>query len=402
MPADTKIKGAISFASNSPGVPTGYGQQAEQLSERMLKSGLTVASMSNYGNEGGIGDLKLRTGKIRHYPRSFSGYSDDVLPGFHKHFTAEYPDLKSAILTLYDVWVYRNPKLEEIPIISWTPIDHLGIPPNVEAYLRKPNVTPIAMAPNGKELMDQAGIESIYIPHGINTKVYKPTETIRRVPTRDYLGISDDNFLVGMVAANKANATIHRKAFVENLMAFGIFVKENPKAILYLHTDPTRALGGFDLVRILKVAGIPPENIIFPDPLDTRFGLKQEDMAALYTAFDVLLAPSYGEGFGIPTIEAQSCGTRVIASSWTASKDLVGSGSFQVAGIPFWDEPQGQFWKIPTVNSIVDALTKSQDLDRGFNEASREFALGFDADKVYREKWEPFLRDYFDKLPAVE
>lgn len=395
MPADTKIKGAISFASNTPGVPTGYGQQAEQLIERMLKSGLTVASMSNYGNEGGIEDLKLRTGKIKHYPRSYAGYSDDVLPSFHKHFTDAHPDLKSAILTLYDVWVYRNPRLNEIPIISWTPIDHLGIPPAVEEHLRKENVTPIAMAPHGKELMDLAGIESIYIPHGINTKVYKHTEKIRGVPTREYLGIKDSDFLVGMVAANKANATIHRKAFVENLMAFGIFVKDNPDAILYIHTDPTRALGGFDLVRLFKIAGIPPENIILPDPLDTRFGLQQQDMAALYSAFDVLLAPSYGEGFGVPTVEAQSCGTRVIVSSWTASKDLVADGGLQVAGVPFWDEPQGQFWKIPVVASIVDALKKAHELDRGFNESARKFALEFDSDKIYAEKWEPFLRDYF-------
>ena len=71
MPTN-KINGAISFASNSPGVSTGYGQQAEQLIERMLKSGLNVASMSKYGHEGDVTDLKLRTGKIKHYPRSFS------------------------------------------------------------------------------------------------------------------------------------------------------------------------------------------------------------------------------------------------------------------------------------------------------------------------------------------
>ena len=395
MPADNKIKGAISFASNSPGVTTGYGQQAEQLIERMLKSGLTVASMSNYGHEGAIEDLKIRTGKVKHYPRSFAGYSDDVLPAFHKHFTSAYPDLKSAIFTLYDLWVYQNPLLKDHQMISWVPLDHLGIPPKVLENLRKDNITPIAMAPNGKELMDEAGIESVYIPHGINTKIYNYKETLRGVPTRDFLGIKDDDFLVGMVAANKANGTIHRKAYVENLLAFGAFVKEYPKAILYLHTDPTRALGGFDLVRLLKVAGVPADNVILPDPMDARFGLEQADMAALYSAFDVLLAPSYGEGFGIPTIEAQSCGTRVIASSWAASKDLVAEGGFLVAGIPFWDEPQGQFWKVPTVPSILDALKKAYDLDRGFNDTARKFALDFDADKIYREKWEPFLREYF-------
>jgi hypothetical protein len=47
-----QIDGLISFVSNTPGQATGYGQQGAQLVERMVRHGLKVAALSNYGLEG--------------------------------------------------------------------------------------------------------------------------------------------------------------------------------------------------------------------------------------------------------------------------------------------------------------------------------------------------------------
>jgi len=397
MATNNKIQGLLSFASNSPGVPTGYGQQAEYLINRISQSGITVAAMSNYGNEGGIQNLKVRGGKIPHYPRSFSGYSVDTLPLNHRHFRAKHPeDLKDAIFILYDSWVYNdNPALDEENIIIWAPIDHITMPPKVAQFLKKPNVTVVSMAPDGFEQLKDNGIESTYIPHGIETKVYKPTDTIRGKPAREFLQCEDDTFLVGMVAANKSNGLVHRKAFAENILAFSLFQKKYPDAKLYIHSEASRSMGGFNLVNLLKSCGIPAGSVIFPDPLDLRYGLERKDLAALYSSFDVLLAPSYGEGFGVPTVEAQACGTRVIVSSWAASKDLAGPSSWQVSGVPFWDEPQIAWFKMPLVDSIVKALELAYEAPRGVDQESIDFAAQFDEAKIWREKWEPFFRDYF-------
>lgn len=391
-----KIKGLISFASNSPGVPTGYGQQAEHLVNNMVRAGLKVAAMSNYGHEGGIETLRLQAGKIPHYPRSFTGYSDDSLPLNHLHFKQNYPDLPDAIFTLYDSWVYQNPKLNEFKMLMWAPVDHLTLPPLVHAKLKQENVTAISMAPHGAQLMTDAGIENTYIPHAVDTKIYTPTETLRGIATREFLGLKDE-FLVGMVAANKSNGVIHRKAFAENLLAFSMFLKESPSAVLYLHTEPTKLMQGFDLIKLLKSCGIPPENVIFPDPLDLRYGLKQNEMSALYSAMDVLLAPSYGEGFGVPTIEAQACGTDVIVSDWCASKDLVAESGWKVVGHPFWDEAQSSWYKIPDVGSILNALKSAEKNRQKISETALSFASAFAVEKIWREKWLPFLRDYFAK-----
>lgn len=397
MATNNKIQGLLSFASNSPGVPTGYGQQAEYLTNRISQSGIALAIMSNFGNEGSIQNLKLRGGKVPHYPRSFTGYSVDTLAINHNHFKNKNPkDLKSAIFILYDSWVYNdNPALDEENVIIWAPIDHVTLPPRVHQFLRKPNVTVIAMSPDGSEQLSKSKIENTYIPHGIETKVYKPTETIRGIPTREYLQCDEDTFLVGIVAANKSNGIVHRKAYAENILAFKMFQEEHPNSKLYIHSEPSRAMGGFDLVTILKACGVDPDSVIFPDPLDIRYGLERKDLAAIYSAFDVLLATSYGEGFGVPTVEAQACGTRAIVSDWAASKDLVGPNSWRVDGIPFWDEPQAAWWKIPYIDATAKSLKLAYEAPRGVDEESVNFAAQFDEAKIWREKWEPFFREYF-------
>jgi glycosyltransferase involved in cell wall biosynthesis len=200
-----------------------------------------------------------------------------------------------------------------------------------------------------------------------------------------------DRFVVGMVAANKASGMVHRKAFSENLLGFSIFHKKHPDAMLYLHTDPLGRSGGWDLPSLLKSLSIPDDAVAFPDPNDYRFGLEPENLAAFYTSFDVLLATSYGEGFGVPTIEAQACGTRVIGSNWAATPDLVSDDGWLVGGMPAWDSGQNAWWQIPSPTSIAQALEDAYYADRGTNQTSVDFAKQFDVETVWRDNWLPVL-----------
>lgn len=394
-----KINAAISLASNSPGQPTGYGYQGKLLVQQMLKHDIKVAALSNYGCEGNKRELEIGGQIIPEYPRGLRQYSDDVIVPWHADFVSDYPDRQDALLTLYDVWVYNAlPGVDkfDVPIIAWTPLDHVSLPPNVAEFLRRENVTAVTMSPHGQRQLEHAGLPSTYIPHMIDTNVYKPTYKMSDgLSAREYLGIDDDVFLVGMVAANKANQIIHRKAYAENLLAFGLFLKRHPEAKMYIHAEPSGMMGGFDLPALIKACGIPMDSVVFPDPFAHRCGFPEKDMAALYTAFDVLLHVSYGEGFGVPSIEAQACGTRVIASGWAASQDLVSEDSWLVEGIPFWDEPQKAWYNIPIIPSILEALEMAYEADRGVSQYAREFAKKFDVETVWRWHFLPFLRGFF-------
>jgi glycosyltransferase involved in cell wall biosynthesis len=388
-----KLKGVVSFYSNSPDQPTGYGQQARYMVDRLKRSGLDVAALSNYGLEGIKRELDTPYGKIPHFSRGMDLYSNDSAPIDHASFVNSHPGKKSLLMTLYDVWVLTSPAFDKMQVMSWVPLDHITLPPRVEAWLRKDNVRPVAMAPHGKRQMEAKGIQCDYAPHGIDTKIIKPTFEIDGQPVEEHMGIKD-RFVVGMVAANKSSGLVHRKAFSENILAFSIFHKKHPDSVLYLHTDPINP-AGWNLVKLLEACGLGKDAVIFPDQVSYKYGIPQKHLAAYYTGMDVMLATSYGEGFGIPTIEAQACGTKVIGSNWGATPDLLGEDSWLVEGQPQWDSGQDAWWQIPNVPSIVKALEESYAIGKGRSQASIDFAKQFDVDTVWDKHWLPILTNAF-------
>ena len=144
-------------------------------------------------------------------------------------------------------------------------------------------------------------------------------------------------------------------------------------------------------MKLLQAFNIPKDAVMFPPLLDYKYGMSKESLAGLYSAMDVFLAPSYGEGFGIPTVEAQACGTRVIGSNWAATPDLVSDASWLVEGQPMWDAAQGAIWQMPLVPAIVDALEQSYQAARGACQTSIDFAKQFDVDTVWSKHWLPTL-----------
>jgi len=323
------------------------------------------------------------------------------LPGTHvhelHHWSAENKDLPNFLITLYDVWVLDNPALDAIPIASWVPIDHQPAPEKVLNWLKKPNVTPIAMSKFGKAMIENAGLESEYIPHAIDTNLFKPTKDLPEgISGREFVG-GEDKFVVGMNFANKAGGFIHRKAVSENFLAFAIFAAKHDDVVLYLHTEPYGKQSGFVLPNILQACGVPAEKVKFVDPISYSYGISQETLAAIYSAWDVGLFCNYGEGFGVPQIEAQSCGVPIITSNFAASAELASPDSFLVNGQPFWDAGQHTWFNIPLVSGIVDALEQAYQRGRKDFPDTIAFAKNYDADKVYKESWKPLIQKLASK-----
>ena len=385
-----KLKATVSVFSNSPGQPTGYGQAADALVKLLKRQGADVAALSNYGHEGINTIYNTEYGDIPIYARGSEAYSNDVAPAHHKHWKALNDKQPDLMITLYDVWVLNAKGFDSIPIASWTPIDHNPVPPGVLKWLKKENVTPFAMSKFGLDQINKQGVEGHYIPHSIDTKVFKPTTHILDQTAQEFMGFEDDRFIVGMNAANKASGIIHRKAFGENMMAFAMLCRKYPDAILYIHTD-AGSQHGWNLMALGQLLGIPVDNMAFPDPLAYRYGMTQEMLAGIYSTFDVLLAPSYGEGFGVPTIEAQACGVPVIVSKFAASPELVGDG-WAVNGQPLFDPAQHSFWTVPSVPEIFTALEEAYKRGKVKSDKAIEFAQQFDHEKVWKDNWMPVLR----------
>lgn len=374
----------IGWNSNAPWATTGYGTQTAQVTTRLKKQGHNVAIFNNYGLEGANQDWN----GIPVYQRGADLYSNDVVPAHMYDWVDLNGDAPHVLFTLYDVWVFKGDKWKDWNVASWVPIDHTPAPPEVSRWCREPNVTPIAMSEYGKKMLNNVEIDALYIPHGIE-KTFKPTEKAEGLTGRQRMGYSEDVFVVGMNAANKGISP-NRKAFGENLLAFSIFAQMHDDVVIYLHTDYLGALGGIKLIELIRSVGIPKDRFKFVEPYAYRTGISQEVVASLYTAMDVLLATSYGEGFGIPTIEAQACGTPVILSEFAASTELCGDG-WLVEGQPLWDGPQLSWFNIPSVPKIVEALEEAYQRGRGRSQKAIDFAKQYDADEVFRKYWIPTL-----------
>jgi glycosyltransferase involved in cell wall biosynthesis len=392
----------ILWVSNAPWAATGYGQQTAQAITRLKADGNDVAVASNYGLEASATIWNSPAGTIPVYPRGMDMWSNDVIPAHMHDWSRRDLDAEHLLMTLFDVWVFKGEKWAEWPVASWTPIDHVPAPPEVAAWSRLPFVYPIAMSKFGKDMLENVGIESWYVPHAIE-KVFKPTKSFTTpngdsITGREFMKISEDKFVVGMNAANKGVTPI-RKAFGENLLAFSMFAKKYDDAVLYIHTDPSGSMGGIRINDLILSCGIPPEKVIFPDPYLLRSGINQEILASIYSGMDVLLSTSMGEGFGIPTVEAQACGVPVIVSNFAASTELCGDG-FKIGGQPYWDAPQKSWFHIPSVPEIVDALVQSYNKGRGVSEKAIEFAKQYDADFVFETQWKPTLDSIFARVAS--
>jgi len=113
----------------------------------------------------------------------------------------------------------------------------------------------------------------------------------------------------------------------------------------------------------------------------------------------VLLNPAMGEGFGVPIVEAQACGTPAIAGDWTAMSEVTRTGHLipkeRAARYPMAGYGGDMF--LPQPEAILDALLEA----REWRHDPAEVAAGvaeYEIQTVWRDQWKPVLREVEDHL----
>lgn len=83
-----------------------------------------------------------------------------------------------------------------------------------------------------------------------------------------------------------------------------------------------------------------------------------EDMPALYSAAGAFAFPTLYEGFGIPVLEAQSCGVPVLTSECTSLPEVGGEGALYVD--PYDEKAIAEgLWKLLTDRELAETLVRS-------------------------------------------
>lgn len=379
----------IFWNSNAQWATSGYSNQIAELLPRIKDEGYQQAICNFYGLQGG----KIILNDILQYPVINHTYGSDALIHHAKDFNAD------VVLSLMDIWVLNPTDLQQvnrwIPVV---PIDHDPVPKVILERL-KFAYRIVTYSRFGQKQLQDNGLYSTYIPHTVDTDIFKPVDKVER---KKQSGLPADCFLVGMVAANKDNPP--RKSFQEVMDAFVMFLQKEPKAILYIHTNPEFP-GGFPIREYAAFLGIQ-NRVLFPDPYQMNFNMSKADMNLIYNTFDVLVGPSISEGFGVPLIEAQAAGVPVITNNWTSMAELVKPGK-----TGFLTEVQSKKWShlqsytgIPSTQSIYNCLIDIHKADRKkMGESARAWMLeDYDSNKIFKEKWVPFFERLESEIYPVE
>lgn len=200
------------------------------------------------------------------------------------------------------------------------------------------------------------------IPLGADTEVFqrKDKEESRKRLFGEVL--PENAFLVGAVGRNQP-----RKRLDLTLAYFSRWIHENDidDAYLYLHVGPTGDKG-VDLRSLIHWYGLGAEGrfgsrvILGRPPLGQ--GFPKGDMAHVYSALDVYLTTTSGEGFGLPALEAMACEVPVIAPDWS--------------GLGCW--AKGVAHLVPCTSTAMNAPLNSQAYTIGGVVDERECIIALD------------------------
>jgi glycosyltransferase involved in cell wall biosynthesis len=298
--------------------------------------------------------------------------NDDIMIGWNM----------DVCISMFDVWGLKTPILRHIP---WIPIDTQNAN---EKIIKNTKDCPIqiAMTQHGKRELESAGLEPEYAPIGYDPNVFYPKDDANEFRSsmtwKDGLS-PDDMFLIGSVGLNYAG---DRKGFIILLQAFREFRKEYPEARLYLHTQGHKKADGLNYTRIAKDLGVM-DYIAWADQATYYLGQYSPDqLATIYSGFDVFCLPTHGEGFGMPV-----------------GRELTKNGNLILTDNDDYRYVGPGVWRLhPKPSEVVRSLKVIRERSvYGRNKVS-EAVSAYSWPNVWEYCWGPIIDKIQDMLPLEE
>lgn len=314
-------------------------------------------------------------------PASQHLYGSDVLNARVKREEAD------LLITLMDAWALEALPLVELKVAQWMPVDCEPLGMLDRDALRISGAQPIAMSRFGEAQLREAGFDPLYVPHAIDTSVFAPSPD--REAARKANGLGGGVFVVGINAVNKDP---YRKAMDAQIFAFARLHEKYPDTRLLVHS--LMKDGIVSLRPLLENVGLADGSVIFSDQYAYIHGvIEQDSLAIWYSCLDLFSGCAMGEGFGLPILEAQSCGVPVVVTDASSMSELCGAG-WKVRGQRWWNWNQEARWSLPLEDQIFRAYEQAYKRGPAYQKkqkAAREFALQFDAKRVLADYWAPAL-----------
>lgn len=390
----------IMFVGPAHWCTSAYAKMVRNLIPRLSRKGHDMALACYFGHRGGTTETHMDGEPVRLYSPARQGYFNDIIEKHAAHFKAD------VVISVADVWVLKDWGRRGFLWAPWMPLDTEPMPTQILAALEG-CYRPLCYSHWGTEQLKREGWPTArYFPLGVNLDIYKPQD---QKAMRLRAGLVSDDLIIGMVAANSSYPS--RKGFAEVLSAWARWVDGGGKGLLYIHTTITPKTNiGLDLERLLKTLHLDwstlddakyerrqRARVIFPSQYRMWGGTyKDEHLAQLYAAMDVLFMPSMSEGFGLPILEAQACGVPVVTLNFSAMPEITFAGKCLPIMQRSWCE-MGVWRGLPGVDDLVDAIEWTEGLhkhpDPILSEQGQNGAKEFAWDRLVEDYWVPFLEE---------
>ena len=296
----------IIWNSNAHWTGSGYAVFTRDLLTRLVKDGWPVAEIGFWGLQG----APTTVDGIKVYPVMNHPYGSDAIVNHSIHYKAD------VVFTMQDIPTLDPNDLQRLKTwIPYLPIDHDPAPPSVLQRLNFAYKI-LTFSEFGRKQLEDKGFYSQLILEGTDPDIFKPLD---KAEMRKKLGLPQDAFLWGMIAANKENPP--RKGFQEALDAFKLFLKDHLEGAILFHTQQV-APTGFPIREYANYLGIA-NRTFFIDQYNATFMMNSAEVNEELNALDAYLSPSQTEGFGLTPIEAQSCGKLVVVNDVMSMPELI-------------------------------------------------------------------------------
>lgn len=412
MKSDFKIH----YHSAPPMADTGYGVHTKNLVGRMKDDFETIIH-----SVGGWEGMGIDWNGVQVYPSGAGKHGEESIPYWFGETDSD------VVFSHHDHWSMADTlsgiQQSGIPMILYTILDH-DLPgkraPEAVVRANEHAYKTIVMSEWAEDRLRRSRIDQNQvhqIPHGVNTTKYAPVTN--RIPEEELkrdLGIPEDAFLFGMVAANYGP----RKNIPNHMEAFRRFIDryDADDAYLYIHTHPLMS-GGYNLHEVRDALNLDAERVIFPDSHKIYHGIDDLTVVQLYNTFDVHMNVSQSESWGLTITEAMSCGTPVIGANNSAQTEQFGvpfdtyveadegyrktpNGLLVHRGNEMWTQNATARRFTASVNDLVEAMAyyylhRDKIVEHGEN--AREWVVNnYSWDTLYEEQWKPFFESVADDI----
>lgn len=386
--------------SDGPTSPTGFGNITHHVCSGLARLGHHVSLLDWHG--------RGRPARFRDY--TVYSCPDDAARDarLQESLSRLQPDV---LITLADTW--RVAHLARLPLsasrraidVPWAlyyPLDsdmgHDRLPDYALAVLRHADLR-IAMSQYGCRVTEANGLTPACIPSGVDAALFSPPAD--RMQAKREVGY-EDHFVVLSDARNQI-----RKLWPRTLEIFRRFAAGKGDVVLHLHCDPHDHAASspeyhYDLVSDIKFLGLR-DKVRFTRGMSIHRGIPLRSLAALYRASDVHLLASWGEGFGLPTLQASAAGVVPLAPAYAANLELV-SGHGEALRVHQFVRGRAGLRRalvdIPDAVEKLERLYRDRSLLARKSRAARRFAEAYSWDRIVGQ-WDEVLRAFVSRWQAT-